>query len=295
MNTSISKLETFVLTAALLVGGAALTATFAAPTVSVPPFVYTGRIVNYEGASYDSVAAKKAEIRARKDGKLIARSSIAALDGDTSANYTLVIPMSSDASATDVAQKGDKLTFEIDAGTGEFYTETNAFVAVGSPGRTATVNVRVAACTKVEGVADEYVNAIMTYIEDEGLTDEKYATYDPNADWDGDGVSNYDEYLAGTDPFNAKDAGLKIISWEAVPENANVMALTFLPGRNRAYSAIRRAPDSSDPFTVTPHQTSPIVNGTQHNYFITGNEDPTTRVLYLLKVGDASLYRLRLE
>lgn len=295
MNTSISKLETLVLTAALLVGGAALTAAHGAPTVSVPPFVYTGRIVNYEGDSYDSVASKKAEIRARKNGKLIARSTIAALEGDTSANYTLVIPMSTDSSATDAAYKGDKLTFEIAAdNSNKIYTETNAFVAVGNPGRTAVVNVRVASCTNEFGVADEYIEALMDYVNSDDWNGNKYTAYDPDADWDGDGVSNYNEYLAGTNPLDKGDS-LEILTWEAVAENKNVMALTFLPGRNRAYSAIRRAPDSSDPFTVTPHQTSPIVNGTQHNYFITGSEDPQVRVLYLLKVGDASLYRLRLE
>ncbi len=294
MNTSISKLETLVLIAALLVGGAALTVAHGAPTVSVPPFVYTGRIVNYEGDSY-AVTAKKAEIRARKNGKLIARSTIAQLSGDTSANYTLVIPMSNDDTATDAAKKGDKLTFEIAADTNDIYTETNAFVAVGNPGRTAVVNVRVAKCTNDWGVADEYIDAIMDYVNSDDWDGYKYTAYDPNDDWDDDGVSNYDEYLAGTDPFSKADAGLKILAWETVAENKNVMALRFLPGRNRAYSAIRRAPDSSDPFTVTPHQTSPIVNGTQHNYYVTGSEDPQERTIYLLKVGDASLYRLRLE
>ncbi len=293
MNTSISKLETLVLSAALVMGGAALTDAHGAPTVSVPPFVYTGRIVNYEGDSY-AVTAKKAEIRARKNGKLIARSTIAQLSGDTSANYTLVIPMSNDDTATDAAKKGDKLTFEIAADKNDIYTETNAFVAVGNPGRTAVVNVRVAKCTKFPGIADEYVDAIMDYVNSDDWDGYKYTAYDPNDDWDDDGVSNYDEYLAGTNPLDDKDL-LEILTWETVAENKNVMALRFLPGRNRAYSAIRRAPDSSAPFTVTPHQTSPIVNGTQHNYFITGSEDPQVRVLYLLKVGDASLYRLRLE
>lgn len=294
MNTSISRFETWALSAALMVASAAGSAAFAAVAAAQPPFVYTGRIVNYEGSAYESVSTK-AEIRARKAGKLIARSPIAELSGDTAANYTLVIPMSTDSTDEATAQKGDKLTFEIDAGTGSFYTETNAFVAVDNPGRTATVNLRIASCTKVPGVADEYLDSLYAYIEEMGLTDDKYKTYDPNADWDGDGVSNYAEYLAGTDPFNPDDAGLKILGWESVKGNSEVMALSFLPGRNRAYSAIRRAPDSEESFATSPHQTSPVLGAPQHNYYVTGNDDPEVRTIYLLKVGDASLYRLKLE
>lgn len=32
-----------------------------------------------------------------------------------------------------------------------------------------------------------------------------HGTYDPDADWDGDGAANYAEYVAGTDPNKADD------------------------------------------------------------------------------------------
>lgn len=286
------KLQLFRLTLLLIMATAAYCpmARGATSSASLPPFVYTGRITSYDGSGYDSIASG-AEIRARKEGALIARSKIVASTGDTAANYTLVIPMSLVDTAT-AAVKGDKLTFEIDPnmkGT-DVFTATNVFVEVGNPGRIASVNVRVASCTNPWGVADQYLEDIESYMQEYG-----YTSYDPNADWDGDGVSNYDEYLAGTDPFSAEDAGLKILAWKTVADNPDVMAATFLPGRNRAYSAIRRAPDSDEPFTLSPHQTTSVRYAEQKSYFVTGNEDPEVRTLYLLKEGAAALYRLKLE
>ena len=124
-----------------------------------------------------------------------------------------------------------------------------------------------------------------------------HGNYQPNADFDGDGVSNYLEYLAGTDPFDADDAGLKILSWRAVEGNPDLMEATFLPGPNRAYSAERAGPSEGNApqFELRPHQLTPAKNGVAKNYLLTGNEDPEVRVIYLYKEGASSLYRLRLE
>ena len=115
--------------------------------------------------------------------------------------------------------------------------------------------------------------------------------YDPNADYDGDGVSNYAEYLAGTDAFDPSDAGLKILSYD------NVMEATFLPGRSRAYSVERSATGGEKPLTFErrPHQTDPAPGAPSKNYLITEDEDPEIRAVYLYKEGASSLYRLRLE
>ena len=49
-------------------------------------------------------------------------------------------------------------------------------------------------------VADDYLAGIAPYMQAEGKS-----AYDPAADWDGDGASNYEEYKAETNPFDPSD------------------------------------------------------------------------------------------
>ena len=286
----------FVLFVLLGVGVAAHAA--ATPAVSLPPFVYTGRITDYERTGFESTT-KGAEIRARDaNGVLVARAPIVApTGGDTTANYALAIPLAS-AETPGAAQTGDELTFEIDPNTGDardVYAATNTFLAVGRPGRVARVDVCVATCTNPYGVADQYLDGLAAYWAEVKGTDEPFV-YDPKADWDGDGVSNYDEYLAGTDPLNPEDAGLRILSWRPVAGNPDAFEATFLPGKGRAYSAERRAIDEpSAAFRRTPHAETPNPSAARKAYLVTGGEDPDVRAIYLFREDAASLYRLRLE
>ena len=264
----------------------------AAPTVALPPFIITGRITDARGAGIQS-----AEVRVRKGETLLARGNVGSFDADTSANYALAVPMSNAAIPT-AASSGDALTLEIDAGA-DTYSDTNVTITAAKPGRTLKLNIRAASCTNPYGVSDAYLNDIRMYVDAcgiEGFLDAD-GNYQPNADFDGDGVSNYSEYLAGTDPFDPDDVGLKILSWRAVADNPDVMEATFLPGPNRSYSAERAdataAPSLS--FELRPHQLTPEQNAVKKNYLNTGNEDPEVRAIYLYKEGSSSLYRLRLE
>lgn len=279
---------------ALLVGAifAAGAVFAAAPSVTLPPFVYTGRITDYSGAGLDGVSSG-AEIRARKNGELIARAPIASSSGDTAINYSLPVPMAS-AETPGMAMTGDELTFEIDANTGDgkgVYTATNTFLAVGNPGRTMRVNVCAAACTNPHGVPDKYLEDLEAWWHE---NESGPFVYDPKADWDGDGVDNYSEYLAGTDPLNPDDAGLRILTWKEVDGNPSVMEATFLPGRNRVYSAERRSP-SEDGFAQAQIAENPKAAAPEKTYLQSGNADPEVRSIYLFKEGQSSLYRLRLE
>ena len=264
----------------------------AAPTVALPPFIITGRIIDVRGAGLQS-----AEVRVRKGETLLARGNVGSFDADTSANYALAVPMSN-ADIPTAASTGDALTLEIDSGA-DTYSDTNLTIVAAKPGRTLKLNIRAASCTNPYGVSDAYLNDIRLYVDACGIDGflDADGNYQPNADFDGDGVSNYAEYLAGTDPFDPDDAGLKILSWRAVEDNPDVMEATFLPGPNRSYSA-ERADATAAPalsFELRPHQLSPEQNAVKKNYLNTGNEDPEVRAIYLYKEGSSSLYRLRLE
>ena len=69
-------------------------------------------------------------------------------------------------------------------------------------------------------VPAEYVDTIAAWME----AYEMEGAYDPFADYDGDGVSNYDEYRAGTNPFDDTDK-LAITAYDA-PQNA-LHAISF--------------------------------------------------------------------
>lgn len=252
--------------------------------ISLPPYIVTGRIVNYDHADLSSTATT-AEVRARKNGVLIARCTLRAID-DSPNNFALSIPITSQNFTTS-AMVGEFLTFEIDDGV-NVYTDTNVTITVGSPGRVGTITLAAAKDSDGDGVADEYVDSIAGLMYENGIT----AAYDPAADYDHDGMSNRAEYQAGTDPFSDTD-NLRILSIAPVAENESVMVATFLAHENRAYSVQQKSPTND--FTMHTFQKAKESGATPFNYFKTGNENEPVRTIYLFKSGPSQLYRVHLE
>jgi len=73
------------------------------------------------------------------------------------------------------------------------------------------------------------------------------AAFKPGDDADGDGMTNLQEYLAGTDPFLATDL-LKIESFEVVPGTGRAR-LTFLTAVDRKYRVLMTETVSDDNWT----------------------------------------------
>ena len=132
-------------------------------------------------------------------------------------NFLLQIPLSSKATDS-TAAVGDKLNCVLIQGAG-----LSLAVEQLNVGDANTVsNVCLAFVNmksymdgdKTVSVPEEYTDAIAPWMEAYG----KEGDYDPFADYDDDGASNYAEYCAGTNPFDPTDK--LVIAAYAAPQSA---------------------------------------------------------------------------
>ena len=167
----------------------------------------------------------------------------------------------------DVITPGDNVTIKlIDNGTGQTVLSTN-FVCNLPPGSVVTFNASSGTDSLGDGLPDDLRRWIWSAIGDG-------TAFDPTKvrasdDSDGDGVSNLNEFLAGTDPANAEDL-LKVLLSRS--SNSNVAQLTFfsVPGkRYQVQSGILKNGESvwtTAGFANSPDATSfySEVRGTGH-------------------------------
>ena len=153
------------------------------------------------------------------NGTVIASAKVADPTAD-GYNFLLQIPLSSTATDSTVAV-GDTLNCVLVQESG-LSLAANPLV-VGEANAVSTVSlayVNMKNYTSTDGtgttasVPAEYVDTIAAWME----AYEIEGDYDPFADYDNDGASNYAEYRAGTNPFDASDK-LAITAYSA-PQNA---------------------------------------------------------------------------
>ena len=150
------------------------------------------------------------------NGTVIASTKVADPTAD-GYNFLLEIPLSS--KATDLtAAVGDRLNCVLIQESG--LSLAGDPLVVGEANAVSTVSlafINTKSYTKdgtTVNVPEEYVDTIAAWMEAYEIEGE----YDPFADYDHDGVKNYAEYCAGTNPFDPTDK-LAITAYSA-PQNA---------------------------------------------------------------------------
>ena len=216
---------------------AAAACSLAAPNFPTGTFTVTGSLKNWKNALYTS--DDNVTVQAVSSGHILAECDVqTATDGGDGRNFALVIPLSTTATDKTAKVGDDARLVVIDGAMTNVASEA---IAISGAGRWTNINAQVVSVQQFAseseyatdgkvGVARAYLEEIQPWLDFCG-----YSVYAPDADWDGDGMSNYAEYLAGTNPFDGSDF-LRITAFKVI--DGDKAALSFEYSGGHVYSLV---------------------------------------------------------
>ena len=278
---------------AAFAASAALAANFPLGT-----YVYTGSVLNYRHEAIDSTEGVTIQAVAR-NGAVLASSRVTDPVAGSGANFVLEVPVSSEASAKSAAV-GDELSLVLISSGGATNVSTRAIPPVAAAN--AITNLTVVSASAKEFpyssggesgtvlVAEDYLAGIAPFMAAEGRTE-----YDPAADWDGDGISNYGEYKAGTNPFDPSDR-LRITAFSP---DKDAMVLSFEYAGGHIYAVDSSVSLTNRNWTATPFSHGAKDAAKQNTFWMSGNEyenmGETTIYLAPASSSPSMFYTIRAE
>ena len=287
ITANVLCLLSFVLSAVVVASAFAGGTPFAAM-----PYTFVGRVVNWEGKVQGTNGGVVIRVK-NAQGRLLAKTETFVSDA-TPYNFRLSVPVAT-APADGCAVTGDRLVFEIVDATGASYPgvvpETKC--VVGRSGGLCRLDINLSTDADGDGVPEQYVDAISGYMWETG-----HYKWEPDADWDGDGVSNKDEYRAGTSPFAAEDYfRIKALDALAAMGAEDFFPITFFACPGRTYGVRSTDALSSGaawtyaPFTVEPSGTATA------NFFLNETSSAgSSRTVYVPKHdAKGAFYKVTVE
>lgn len=257
-------------------------------------YVYTGSALDYRHEALTSDAGALIQAVA-SNGTVLASSRIVDPVESTGVNFVLEVPVSSEASGKSAAI-GDRLSLVFVSDGGATNVSTRALPPVAAANAITNLTVVASSATSFpcgDGavlVADDYLAGIAPYMAEEGKS-----SYDPAADWDGDGASNYEEYRAGTNPFDPSDR-LRITEFR-LREDAALLRFEYAGGHIYAVDSsvsLTNKSWSAESFSVGAPD-----NARQRTFWHEGNEyeDVGEALIYLAPASSSPsmFYALRAE
>jgi len=273
--------------AAMNAGSAAVAANFPVGTHLVK-----GTLKDWHNKVLTSSAAVTIQAVAT-NGTIIASTPVANPSAD-GYNFLLQIPLSTTATDS-TAAVGDRLNCVVVQESGLSLAvdpitvgEANAVSEVSL----AFVNMKSYTSTdgsgKTANVPSEYIDDMAAWMEAYEIEGE----YDPFADYDNDGASNYDEYRAGTSPFDESDK-LAITSYVA-PQNA-LHTLSFEYVGGHVYGVATTRSLTNPQWTTQPVKKSATDSDHAQVMPSADEEDVGVTTIYVVPAEGASSQFFKLE
>ena len=255
--------------------------------LALAQFTYAGRITDYANIGYDGKTP--AEIRAYdQDGVLLAKATTTTTT-QSPYNYVLDIPVATQ-DIPGYATVGESLVFVIIDPDGKRYAGLVAGkdCVVGNPGELNTLDFVLATDTNNDGVPDAYEDMLSYYMWKNGIDE-----YKADEDYDGDGISNFEEYVAGTNPFDPTDF-FRITHISIERDGMEYAGLRFLANQGRSYGLLTTLnlanPDwHEDTFALEPGQDEQLRLNTS------GSETGYKTIYILLDEHRSRFWRMTME
>jgi hypothetical protein len=255
----------------------------AAYDISLPPFTFHGEIVKWNGAAFGT--NDDAQVVAKLNGTNVVDRCNLVSGAYPATNYRLLIPLS-ETPQPGRAQAGDDISFEVYYdGAVHAVMDAELLPKVGHPATYINVNMVVGTDSNTNGLPDEY----------EALLEPYYMLYNnltnltANHDFDGDGFSNLQEFLAGTVPVIGGDYPA-INGWTSMP--AGWFAFTFLSAPGRTYTI--QGADPNDALDWSAEVFSRFADEEPSEMFLSSQDDGVI-TLYLCPTNRAKLYTLQID
>ena len=220
-----------------------------AGAVPQAPVITYGLVRDEFGVPFSKASAVTLELvrDGARAGTVYARCAVGD-SGVPGMNYRLSLEIDSDGpTRANAVCAGTEMFVRATAGDTERPLFPNAVFAVPAQGAKQRLDFSTGTDADGDGLPDEWERWVLENApawRGGAATDADVAAFRPDGDADGDGMTNLQEYLAGTDPFLATDL-FKVESFEILP-GSDRARLVFLSAEGRTYRIVSAEAPGAD-------------------------------------------------